>query len=295
MTAPDFDRVLDQASGTCREVSPLVRRVMCGNGGPFTFTGTCSYIVGHGTVAIIDPGPDDERHFEALVAAVAGETVSHILATHSHADHSPLARRLAAATGARVAAHGGLGQLEDMPLDSSIDRTFAPDIMLATGDAIEGPGWSLSALHTPGHLADHLCFSLRQENALFSGDHVMFWSTSIVAPPHGHMGDYMKSLELLARRGGDAVYFPAHGPERREPSSFVAALLAHRRAREAAVAAGLAAGKRRADLIAADIYRDLDQSLMPAAILATQAHLDWLVETGRARQDGDVYEAVGNR
>jgi glyoxylase-like metal-dependent hydrolase (beta-lactamase superfamily II) len=294
MTKLEFDRSLNQPAGACRRVSPLVRRVVCGNTGPFTFTGTCSYIIGNGTVAIIDPGPDDDFHFEARAAAVSGETVSHILITHSHADHSPLGRRLAAMTGARIGGHGGLGGIADMAIDSSIDRDFSPHVALSSGDTIEGPGWTLDALHTPGHLADHLCFALREERVLFSGDHVMFWSTSIVAPPHGHMGDYMTSLGLLAGRG-DSIYFPAHGPERREPLPYVAALIAHRKAREAAVMACLARGRQSAGEIAADVYRGLDPALMPAAILSTRAHLDWLVESGRARHDGEAYEAVGKR
>ncbi|MBM3521285.1 MAG: MBL fold metallo-hydrolase, partial [Alphaproteobacteria bacterium] len=224
-----FDRNFEAIAGRVEQVSPLVRRLLCGNSGPFTFTGTSSFIVGRGTVAIIDPGPDDDAHFEALVAAIRGETVSHIIITHSHADHSPLAARLKAATGAPILGHGpamktGAGETR---LDAGIDHDFAPDRPIGHGEVIAGRGWTLETVFTPGHMPNHCCFALAEEQILFSGDHVMAWSTSVIAPPDGNMGDYMASLRLLLDRK-ENTYLPAHGPARRDPLPYVRDLLAHR-------------------------------------------------------------------
>ncbi|HEY0354468.1 MAG TPA: MBL fold metallo-hydrolase, partial [Enterovirga sp.] len=187
-------------------LSPLVRRVLAGNGGPFTFKGTCSYIVGRGRVAIIDPGPDRPDHIAALIDAVYGETVTHIVVTHTHMDHSPASRALAAATGAPIVGCGphraarALAEGETRSLEGSNDIEYQPDIEMHEGDVIEGPDWRLEALATPGHTANHLAFALPQEQALFSADHVMAWSTTVVAPPDGSMTEFMASLDKLRGR-----------------------------------------------------------------------------------------------
>jgi glyoxylase-like metal-dependent hydrolase (beta-lactamase superfamily II) len=268
------------------QLSPLLRRVIADNGGPFTFTGTCSYIVGRGEVAIVDPGPvGKEAHIAALLDAVRGERVSHIVVTHTHRDHSPAARALKAATGAPIAgcgphrparpsASGGKGGL-----DSGGDREHVPDLLMREGDAISGPGWTLSAIATPGHTANHLAFTLREENALLSGDHVMAWSTTIVAPPDGSMADYMASLQHLLTFE-HAIYWPGHGGPVREPARYVRGLAAHRRQRERMIFDAVKNGAQDIDAIVAMAYPAIAPALAGAASLSTLAHLEWLVERG---------------
>ena len=233
-------------SGALTRLSPLVRRLVAGNASPFTFTGTCSYIVGNGEVAIIDPGPADEAHAARLLAAVAGERVSHIVVTHSHRDHASAAPMLKAKTGAPiVGARAHVAQDGAPPrVQAAHDPAYAPDSALADGERIEGRGFTLESLATPGHAANHLCFALPQENALFSGDHVMAWSTSVVAPPDGSMADYMASLEKLRRRG-EAIYWPGHGGPVREPQRFVRALADHRRGAKPPFSPGSKRARRR--------------------------------------------------
>lgn len=277
-----FDRDAAAASRELVQLSPLVRRLVAGNAGPMTFTGTCSYIVGRGTVAIIDPGPDDPAHVERLLAAVAGESVSHIVLTHTHRDHSPASRALKAATGAAIVGCGPhrparelfLGEIN--PLDAAADRDYAPDLVLAEGDAVSGPGWSLRALETPGHTANHLAFALPEEEALFSGDHVMAWSTSVVAPPDGSMLAYMTSIEKLRGRG-DRLYWPGHGGPVREPQRFLRGLVQHRRQREAAILSRLRAGDETIAQMVPPIYQDLPSALHGAASLSVLAQLEDLV------------------
>lgn len=278
-------------SGESVEVSPLVRRIVAPNPGPFTFKGTCTYVVGRGRVAVLDPGPDAPEHVDAILRAVAGETVSHIVVTHTHRDHSPAARALEAATGAPIVGCGphrpsrevGLG--EGRRLDASGDRDHRPDRELADGDAIEGAGWTLRALATPGHTANHLAFVFPQENALFSGDHVMAWSTTIVAPPDGSMGAYMASLDRLRDRP-ETVYWPGHGGPVRDPQRFVRALAHHRRQREASILGRIAEGDRTIPTMVPAIYRGLAANLHAAAALSVLAHLEDLVARGVVRTDG---------
>src|SRR6187399_1299551 len=235
-----FDKNLELAPDVVDEPVPGVRRVMANNPGPFTFKGTVSYILGRGKVAIVDPGPDDPAHVGALLDAVRGETVTHIFVTHTHRDHSPAVPAIKAATGATVYAEGPhraarplhIGELN--PLDASADRDFRPDVALADGDLVSGNGFALEAVTTPGHTANHMAFALKGTDILFSGDHVMGWSTTIVAPPDGAMTDYMDSLNKLARRD-EQVYLPGHGGEIREGKRFVAGLILHRKAREASI------------------------------------------------------------
>lgn len=298
MTDLVFDRDFAVTPERSETISPLIRRVVANNPSAFTFRGTSSFIVGRGRVAIIDPGPADEAHLAALLDAVRGEEVSHILVTHSHADHSPLAMALQRATGARTYAHGGVtapGNGVGLRLDASIDHGFSPDVRIADGDTLAGPGWTLEALFTPGHMSNHMCFALREERALFSGDHVMTWATSVIAPPDGDMGQYLASLGKLLGRD-DQIYHPGHGPSRANPLPLLRGYLAHRRMREEAIRASVHKGARSlADVVAA-VYAGLDPALRGAAALSAQAHLDHLVKQGRLRDSGGVYEPTsGNR
>ncbi|MGY2047188.1 MBL fold metallo-hydrolase [Methylobacterium sp. JK268] len=289
---PTFSREAP-APGRIEQVSPLIRRLVCPNGGPFTQTGTCTYVVGHDRVAVIDPGPDAPEHHEALRAALAEEVVTAIVVTHTHRDHSPGARALQAATGAPIVGCGphraarALRGGETALLDAASDRDHRPDQELRDGEGIDGPGWTLRAIATPGHTMNHLAFALAEEEALFSGDHVMGWSTSIVAPPDGAMGAYMDSLDRLKSRG-DRTYWPGHGGPVREPQRFVRALAHHRRAREAAILERLAGGPRTIPALVAEIYQGLDPRLTGAAALSVYAHLEDLVARGRALTDGEA-------
>jgi glyoxylase-like metal-dependent hydrolase (beta-lactamase superfamily II) len=293
MTELKFDRDFDARPGEAAQVTPLIRRVLADNPSPYTFKGTSTFVVGKGKVAIIDPGPDDDAHLAALLNAVRGETVSHILVTHSHADHSPLTAKLQAATGAKTYAYGGVasGSSTGLRLDASIDHGFVPDVIVADGDVIDGTGWSLEALYTPGHMSNHMCFALREEKALFAGDHVMAWATSVIAPPDGDMGQYFTSLRKLLDRG-DEIYFPSHGPSKRDPLPLVRGYLAHRRMREAAIFSRVAQGARSVADIVAAIYADVDPRLHGAAALSTRAHLDHLVEQGRLRETDGIFETI---
>jgi glyoxylase-like metal-dependent hydrolase (beta-lactamase superfamily II) len=283
-----FDRSLDAPYGVPVRLSPLVTRLLAPNPGPFTFKGTGVYILGAGRDAmVIDPGPAIPRHLDALKAALAGRRVSHILITHAHADHSPAARPLAAWSGAEVyAAPSGSRESEDASVvEEGFDPAFAPDVILRDGDVIAGAGVTVTAVATPGHTANHMCYALAQEQALFTGDHVMGWSTSVVAPPDGDMAAYMASLEkLIARR--DAILYPTHGSPVPDPRAYLEALLAHRRAREAQVLAALPATIP--DLVAR-LYAGLDPKLAGAAAQSVAAHLIKLRDEGRAREDAGVW------
>ncbi len=295
MAALEFDRDFKAVPGAVEHVSPLVRRVLCNNPSPYTFTGTSSFIVGRGQVAIIDPGPEDDAHLAALLGAVRGETVTHILVTHSHADHSPLAARLKMATGAAAVGYGAVATSDNPGLcvDASIDHAFNPDRRTGHGEILVGKGWTIEAVFTPGHMSNHLCFALREENALFTGDHVMASSTSVIAPPDGNMGQYMASLRLLLERD-DNIYLPAHGPSRRDPKPLVRGLIAHRQMREAAILDRIRKGDRTiADIVRA-IYAGIDPKLHGAAALSTLAHIEHLIEQGLVRRREESYEAAGD-
>lgn len=281
-----FVRADDLAPGRLETVSPLIRRVVAGNPGPFTYTGTGTYVVGRpgpgAGVAVIDPGPDDPAHLEALLEAVRGQTVSHVLVTHAHRDHAPLAHPFARAVGAPVLAAPPPARIvhADGPVEEGVDDGFRPDLVLDDGRRLDGDGWTLAVLATPGHTSDHLAFVLEDENALFTGDHVMGWSTTVVAPPDGDMAAYMHSLDaVVARRF--ATLWPAHGAPVTQPEPFLAAYRAHRLAREAQILARLEAGDRAISEMVAALYAAVDRRLWPAAALSVWAHLIKLAAEGR--------------
>ena len=278
-----FNRNFDAPYERLVEVAPRIRRLLTDNPGPFTFKGTSVAVVGRGNVAVIDPGPDDPAHLDALRRALQGETVTHILVTHTHRDHSPAARALKAWTGAPTYGFGphGAGKAEEgIIVEEGGDMDFVPDVRVRDGDVIQGNGFSIECVHTPGHTSNHVCFALKEEKALFCGDHVMGWSTTVVAPPDGDMGDYLSSLRKLLARD-DAVYWPAHGGPIHDPQAFVAAYLAHRLEREAQIVAALKDGVTDIPAMVERIYAGLDPRLKPAAGLSVLAHLLWLIKQGR--------------
>lgn len=283
-----FVRDFDFAYGRCDRVSPLIRRVIANNPGPFTFTGTGTYIVGRDQpgagVAVIDPGPLDEAHLAALLQAVRGQTVSHILVTHTHRDHAPLAHPFAEAVGAPILAARPpqLTVHASGSLDEDEDDAFQPDVVLEGGERLAGDGWTIEALFTPGHASNHMAFALEDENALFCGDHVMGWSTTVIAPPDGDMANYMASLDaVIARRFG--TLWPTHGAPIIDPAPFLAAYREHRLDREAQVAAQVQAGQTRIVDMVPVLYAAVDPRLWPAASLSVWAHLIALQKAGRVR------------
>ncbi|MBT9288399.1 MBL fold metallo-hydrolase [Prosthecodimorpha staleyi] len=291
MAGPRFDKDFDPRYGEPVRVSPLVRRITARNPGPFTFAGTNSWLVGERALAVIDPGPDDPDHIALLMAAIGRADVAAIVITHTHRDHSPAAAAIAAATGAPILAEGphrpsrplALGEVN--PLDASGDHDFRFDRRVGDGDRIEGDGWTLEAIATPGHCANHLAFALPEEDAVFSGDHVMAWSTSIVAPPDGAMSDYMASLDRMMARS-DGLYWPGHGGPVREPGTFLADLKAHRLGREKAVLDRVTAGDGTIPAMVRVIYAEVDPRLHGAAGLSVLAHLEDLVARGVIASDG---------
>ena len=286
-----FDRTFDLAPGRVEEVVPGVRRLLANNPSPFTFKGTVSYIIGRGRVAIVDPGPLDEAHIAALLDAVRGETVTHIFVTHTHHDHSPAVPRIKAATGATVLAEGPhraarpLHVGEAPRAEASNDTDFRPDRALADGEVVTGAGWSIEAVATPGHTANHMAFAFKEADLLFSGDHVMAWSTPVVAPPDGSMSDYMASLDKLARRT-EPVYLPGHGGAVRNAPRFVQHYIRHRRGREDAILHRLGKGEADIPSLVRAIYIGLDPRLVPAAGRSVLAHLEDLAARGRVATEG---------
>ena len=293
-----FVRDIEVVYGRRDQVSPLIQRVIADNPGPFTFTGTGTYIVGRNErgagVAVIDPGPADDAHLQALMAAVEGRRVTHVLVTHTHRDHSPLAHPFAEATGAPILAARPPAQVTHAsgPLEEDEDADFAPDVILTGGEVIAGDGWTIEALATPGHASNHMAFVLKEENALFSGDHVMGWSTTVIAPPDGDMADYMDSLDAVIARGFTTLW-PTHGAPVTDPGRFLLAYRDHRLAREAQILERLAAGDRGiADMVPV-LYAAVDRRLWPAASLSVLAHLGKLVREGRVMAEpGPALDAI---
>lgn len=300
MTDP-FNRDMSARYGMPDEVAPGVRRVTCRNPSPYTFTGTQSYLVGRGDVALIDPGPDEMEHLDAVLAALdPGERISHILVTHSHRDHSPGARTLAERTGAPVYAYGAHGAGVSKTMQALIasgakigggeggDLDFAPDHMLADGETVEGENWSLSAVYTPGHLSNHVSFALEGTGVLFSGDMVMGFATTLVSPPDGDMAAFMASLDVLAARGEDRVYLPGHGHPVTDPHGMVRHQIAHRRQRLDQILSALGSGPATAMDLTERIYTDIDPALMGAAQRNVLASLIGLTDQGEVQTDGPV-------
>src|SRR5271170_4114572 len=286
-----YNKTFDLAPGQATDVAPGVRAIVANNPGPFTFKGTVSYIIGRGKVAILDPGPDDDAHIAALLDAVRGETVTDLFVTHTHRDHSPAVPKIKAATGATVYAEGPhrlarpLHTGETRRLDASADMDFRPDIALADGEVVSGSGWTLEALTTPGHTANHMAFAFKESDLIFSGDHVMGWSTTIVAPPDGAMSDYMASLHKLLKRS-EPLYLPGHGNPIRNAPRFVQHLIEHRQGREASILHRLAKGAADIPTIVTAVYIGLDPRLTGAAGLSTLAHLEELVARRAVKTDG---------
>jgi glyoxylase-like metal-dependent hydrolase (beta-lactamase superfamily II) len=286
-----FDKSFDLLPDKVAEVAPNVRAIVADNPGPFTFKGTMSYIIGRGKVAILDPGPDDDAHVAALLDAVRGETVTHIFVTHTHRDHSPAVPKIKAATGATVFAEGPhrlarpLHTGETRRLDASADMDFRPDVALADGETVSGDGWTMAALTTPGHTANHMAFALKESDLIFSGDHVMGWSTTIVAPPDGAMSDYMASLHKLAARP-EPLYLPGHGNPVRNAQRYVRHLIEHRHGREASILHRLGKGEADIPTIVRAVYIGLDPRLVGAAGLSVLAHMEELVARGAVVTEG---------
>ncbi|PVE50023.1 MBL fold metallo-hydrolase [Rhizobium rhizogenes] len=291
MADPAFDLEFQPAYGTAVKVAENVQRLTVNNPSAFTFHGTNSYIVGDHSVAVIDPGPEDEAHFQALMRALEGREVTHIFVSHTHRDHSPLAKRLKAATGAITVAEGPhraarpLHEGERNPFAESADSDFVPDLALGDNETVTGDGWTLTALHTPGHTANHAAFALDRDGIVFSADHVMAWATTIVAPPDGAMSDYMASLDRLLERD-DRLFLPGHGGPVNDPAAFMRGLRTHRRMREKAVLTRIKAGDRTIAEMVKVIYRSTDPRLHGAAALSVLAHIEDLIEKGLVETDG---------
>lgn len=284
-----FVRDFDARHGERVRLTPRLARVTADNPGPFTFTGTNTFLVGdaegRGTVAVVDPGPDDPAHLEALLRALDGRRVAAILLTHTHRDHAPLAVPLRRRVDAPIlAAPPPAVETHASSPEEAETSGVAPDRTLGDGDVVRGDGWTLRALATPGHASNHLCFELIEENALICGDHVMGWSTTVVAPPDGDMTAYMASLDAVIARGFDRLW-PAHGASIDDPAPFLAAYREHRLARDAQILARLAAGDQRISEIVPTLYAQVDRRLWPAAALSVQAHLIALVRAGRVRAE----------
>jgi len=273
---------------TAMQVTPLVRRVVARNPSPFTFHGTGTYIVGRGNVAIVDAGPDLPEHVEAVLNAVRGETVTHLIVTHTHMDHSPATAAVQKATGARTYGYGPHPKAPDgeTPQEGG-DPLFRPDVTLADGDVVEGQGWNLEAVHTPGHISNHLCFGLREDRAMLSGDHVMGWSTAVISPPDGNMRDYFSSLRKLLPRD-EEMLIPTHGAEVRDPRGFVQAYIDHRLDRERQILACLREGPQSIPQMVERMYADVPQHLHRAAGRSVLAHLIQMVADGRLRCEPPV-------
>jgi len=289
-----FNREFDPEYGSLVQVTPLIRRLVARNSGPFTAWGTGTYVIGHGEVAVIDPGPQDSAHIEALLGALQNERITHLVITHTHLDHSPAAAEIRQRCNARVVGCGPHGERGETT-EAGADYEYTPEQRLFDGDRVSGPGWTLTAVATPGHTSNHLCYCLEEEAALFTGDHVMGWSTTVVSPPDGDMAAYMASLErLLARK--DRTFYPTHGAPIAQPQTYVSQLIEHRVERENQVLACVAAGLDTIDAMVRKLYADVDVRLHRAAGRSVLAHLLKLVTEGRVRSEpADGSEASASR
>jgi glyoxylase-like metal-dependent hydrolase (beta-lactamase superfamily II) len=275
-------------TGLAMTVSPLVKRILAPNPSAFTYTGTQSYVVGEERLAVVDPGPDEPEHIAALLSAIDGRAVDVILCTHTHRDHSPAARLLAEATGAKVIGCAPLSLKDDGPRsDAAFDPTYGPHAIMNHGDVLTGPGWTLRAVATPGHTSNHLCYALDEDGVLFTGDHVMGWSTSVIAPPDGDMADYMASLQLLMERE-DRIYLPAHGEAVENPRRLVRGMIGHRRMREGQILRFIERnGASQIPVMVAEMYKGVHPGLHGAAGRSVLAHLLDLETRGIVRRTDD--------
>ncbi len=289
-----FRREMQFEYGVARTLAPGVDRLVANNPGPFTYKGTNTYLIGQGQdIVVMDPGPDDDAHFDATMKAIGKRRVTTIAVTHTHRDHVDGLPRLIKATGARTAGYGrkapDSGKRKTSPSGGEyVDLDFVPDIALADGDSLAGDGFGLTAVFTPGHAPDHLCFALEGTPILFSGDHVMGWNTSVVAPPEGNMAAYLRSLDRLLARATDEVYFAGHGGRVLQPLRVVKAFIIHRRMREEAILDCIKQGHSTIEAIVPVVYRGLEPRLLPAASLSVAAHVERLVERGLVRSAGPV-------
>ncbi|PHR12099.1 MAG: MBL fold metallo-hydrolase [Sphingopyxis sp.] len=288
----DFDPSL-YPTGLCEQMEPLVGRVLAGNPSPYTYTGTQTYIVGdRSDRAVIDPGPADEAHIEAILSAVGEADIRAIMCTHTHRDHSPAAAPLAAKTGAPIIGCAPLVLEADGPrADESFDRLYTPDQILADGETVAGDGWTIEAVATPGHTSNHLCLAVQESGALFTGDHVMAWSTSVIVPPDGNMADYMASLQKLYERQ-DKIYYPAHGKKVRNPRQLVRGMMGHRKQRERQIMKLLQSGPAAIVDMVPQMYKGLDPRLKGAAGQSVRAHLLDLLDRGLVERSGEIWSTA---
>ena len=277
--------------GEIELITKNIRRITAPNPAPYTFKGTGTYIIGHGYVAVIDPGPDITSHIDAILTSLGDEKISHILITHNHKDHSPAAKPLAEKCGAKIYGFDvSMQQYTDIDAEEGIDKNYAPDVLLKNDDIIKGQDWTIEAIHTPGHLSNHICFAYREEKSLFTGDHVMGWSTTIISPPDGNMADYLESLEKLRLRD-DKIYYPTHGLPINNPKQFVTQLIGHRLRRDKEIIRAIAGGASTIEEIVGIIYATIDKKLYLAASRTTFAHLIRLVDLGHVKCGGKPSES----
>lgn len=285
-----YRRELEFEYGQVERVGPRIRRVIAKNPSPFTLYGTGTYILGNGEVAVIDPGPADPQHIQAILDATRGETITHVLITHTHTDHSPGCALLKKRMDVTSYAYGphGAGKLEEgVPVEEGGDMEFVPDVLVRHGDIIEGGDWSVECVYTPGHTSNHVCYQLREDQALFTGDHIMGWSTSIISPPDGDMAAYMASLELMLQRD-DKVYWPTHGPRIEHPEELVLAFIEHRREREAQILACIAKGVGKIRDMVPIMYTSTPEFMYPAAARSVLAAVEYLVKKGDLASDNGI-------
>ncbi|MWV27234.1 MBL fold metallo-hydrolase [Erythrobacter sp. GH3-10] len=281
-------------TGKVDQLEDLVARVLAPNPSPFTYTGTQTYLVGADQgIAVIDPGPADDDHLAALQSAIADRPVLAIMCTHTHRDHSPAAAPLAQLTGAPIVGCAPLHISSDGPRsDAPFDQTYAPDRVMEDGEAMTGPGWTLRAVATPGHTSNHLCFALEESGAMFTGDHVMGWSTTVVVPPDGDMADYLASLARLYDREQDRIYYPAHGPAVENPRQLVRGMIGHRRQREGQITRLLAEEARSIEALVPVMYKGINEKLWPAAAQSVHAHLLDMERRGTVIRSGDIWSTL---
>ena len=273
--------------GVSEQITPLVKRVIAKNPGPFTYTGTGTFIVGTKELAVIDPGPIDNSHLNAIIKACGKSKISHIIITHTHNDHSPLSKPLQKKTGAPIYSflNKNMDTKTDNQFEEGYDNSFKPDVIIKDGDLIKGYDWTLEAIHTPGHTSNHMCYSLAEESILFSGDHVMGWSTTVIVPPDGDMDEYLKSLEKILDRNHQ-MYLPTHGSQIDDPHDLVNKYFEHRNNREDQIIKVIKSGSSMISEMVKIIYSDVDPGLHPAASMSTLAHLNRMVKNKIIKVEG---------